>query len=186
MKREKNWPAVRLLICGLPGTGKSWLAQALKAEWEKEGAKVQTFDGDEVREMTGNWDFSETGRKWQAETMNGLARQAQNAGAIAIASFICPTQQLRAVFRYGNERTFVIWLNRRSAKAEKFVDTLALWENPGGKDDPVHFKISHWQRRNSEAKMIVKRIGRWTGAGPKAGPKATAEEGKEIKVCEGG
>ena len=175
---------IRILICGLPGTGKSWLASALS---ETLGASAQTFDGDEIRAAARIWDFSPAGRQWQAETMNGLCAQAERRGQIGIASFICPTRQLRETFRWGNQRTFVIWLNRESPKAQQFPDTLKLFQPVGEiASDPVHFKISHWQNRAEEHKLILKRLRKWgaIAEGPTAKAEGPAANG-ENKVGEG-
>ena len=55
---------MKILIMGLPGSGKTYLAARLqpllKAAW---------YNADNVREMANDWDFSEEGRKRQAKRM---------------------------------------------------------------------------------------------------------------------
>jgi len=165
---------IRILICGLPGTGKSWLARTLGKAL---GTSAASFDGDEVRAATRIWDFSPAGRQWQAETMNGLCASAERRGLIGIASFICPTRQLRETFRWGNSRTFVIWLDRESEKAKKYPDTMKLFQ-PLGKieSDPVHFKISGWKNMATEHELILKRLKKWGAIAE--GPTAANGENK--------
>ena len=61
----------KILIMGLPGAGKTYLANILHkiigAEW---------INADEVRRKANDWDFSEEGRKRQALRMKGLADEA--------------------------------------------------------------------------------------------------------------
>ena len=174
---------IRILICGLPGTGKTWMAKTLGKTL---GPSAAVFDGDEVRAAARIWDFSPAGRQWQAETMNGLCASAERKGQIGIASFICPTAQLRETFRWGNDRTFVIWLNRESPKAQQYPDTLKLFQPLGlHPRDPVHFKISHWQNRATEHQLVLKRLRKWgaIAEGPPAesiaeGPPAESGENK--------
>ena len=81
----------KILICGRSGSGKSFLSNYLK-----EFFKFIYFNGDDVRELTNNKDFTITGRIHQAETMKHLA---ENCGdKIVVCDFICPTKELRNIF----------------------------------------------------------------------------------------
>ena len=62
----------KILIMGLPGSGKTTLASKLvpmlKAKW---------INNDEVRKKANDWDFSEEGRTRQAKRMSDLFAQHQ-------------------------------------------------------------------------------------------------------------
>ena len=79
---------MKILIFGLPGSGKTTLAKDL----------VKLIGGvhinaDEVRESYDDWDFSIEGRIRQAYRMKFLSDGVVLAGKIAIADFICPTKK---------------------------------------------------------------------------------------------
>ena len=68
MKKKKN--KVKILIMGLPGSGKTYLAKRvvklLNAEW---------LNADKVRGHYNDWDFSKEGRMRQANRMKLLTQK---------------------------------------------------------------------------------------------------------------
>ena len=87
----------KILVCGLPGSGKTTLAKVLAPML---GAVL--FDGDGVRKLTQNWDFSEDARLDQTARMSWLCDQVITAGHTAIAAFICPTGNTPRLHRGGH------------------------------------------------------------------------------------
>ena len=77
----------KVLIFGLPGSGKSTFANKLiyKTNW-------CYFNGDEVRAMFNDWDFSNKGRIRQAERIYGLPKLAHTH---SIIDFVCPYEKYR-------------------------------------------------------------------------------------------
>ena len=73
---------MRVLIFGLPGSGKTYLASRLKKYL---GDYAEHFNADEVRTNANDWDFSDAGRKRQSERMSKLVTDSVNNGKIAIA-----------------------------------------------------------------------------------------------------
>lgn len=81
----------KLLICGRSQSGKSFFANYLK-----EFLDFSHFNGDFVRELTRNKDFTMVGRVRQAFCMKLLA---ENSGSeVVVCDFICPTKELRKIF----------------------------------------------------------------------------------------
>ena len=81
---------LRILIFGLPGSGKTTLAIKLA---KKLGAVH--LNADEVRGKFKDWDFSDEGRLRQAFRMSDLANSAE--AKYVIMDFVCPTRQLREI-----------------------------------------------------------------------------------------
>ena len=65
--------AKRILIMGLPGAGKTYLATQLKRRLEAHGQTVSWLNADEVRRHYNDWDFSVEGRIRQSMRMRDLA-----------------------------------------------------------------------------------------------------------------
>ena len=64
----------RILIMGLPGAGKTTLAQELVKHLDS----VEWFNADIVRNLHQDWDFSEVGRLRQAHRMANSANQSSS------------------------------------------------------------------------------------------------------------
>ena len=62
-----------ILIMGLPGAGKTTLADALAKKIE-----AKRLNADQVRKEANDWDFSEEGRKRQAKRMSDFALKLLN------------------------------------------------------------------------------------------------------------
>ena len=59
---------MKILICGLPGSGKTTLAKLLSEQLDNS----VWFNADAVRKLHDDWDFSEEGRLRQADRMAKL------------------------------------------------------------------------------------------------------------------
>ena len=110
---------MKILIMGLPGSGKTTLAKSL----------VNLIGGihinaDEVREKYDDWDFSNEGRTRQAYRMKFLSDGVVQAGKIAVADFICPTPEARELF----PADYIIWVD--TIKEGRFEDTNQMFVKP--------------------------------------------------------
>jgi len=84
---------MKILIMGLPGSGKTYLAERmqpiLNSAW---------YNADKVREMANDWDFSPEGRIRQSLRMKSLADFEKSQGRIVICDFVCPTKETKENF----------------------------------------------------------------------------------------
>ena len=90
----------KILIMGLPGSGKTTLAKELK-----KNLKADWINADKVRKKFDDWDFSKKGVLRQAKRMRDLAKKSKNF--FVIADFICPYREGRKIFK----PDFLVWMN---------------------------------------------------------------------------
>tara|TARA_R110002074_G_scaffold108681_1_gene234470 strand:- start:241 stop:681 length:441 start_codon:yes stop_codon:yes gene_type:complete len=109
----------KILIFGLPGSGKSYLAEPLAEElggvW---------INADQVREQYDDWDFSDEGRMRQALRMKFLSEGVVRAGKFAITDFVCPFEKARVDFA----PDYSVWMD--TIKEGRFEDTNKIFEKP--------------------------------------------------------
>lgn len=112
--------AKKILIMGLPGAGKTTLANILVPR-----LNAVHFNADAIRaNVNKDLGFAHEDRIEQARRMGWLCERVVEAGTYAIADFVCPTKQTRAAFG----EAFVVWVDR--IKKSRFPDTDALFEEP--------------------------------------------------------
>jgi len=114
---------VKILICGLPGAGKTTLGRPFA---DLIGGIF--LNADEIRKEYDDWDFSPEGRMRQAMRMKFLSDGIVKAGKIAVADFICPTRQAREQFN----ADFIVWMD--TIKEGRFEDTNKMFERPAEVD----------------------------------------------------
>ena len=108
-----------ILIMGLPGAGKTTLANELTKL-----IRSKRLNADEIRKAANDWDFSEEGRTRQSKRMSDAALKIKNEGNIVIADFICPTPEARKLF----PADYVVWVD--TIKKGRFEDTNQMFVKP--------------------------------------------------------
>jgi len=87
-------------LYGLSGSGKSTIANAFERRLHDSGFLSQTLDGDNIRSgLNANLGFTDDDRKENIRRIAEVAKLYLNSGLITIASFICPTRELRQLAR---------------------------------------------------------------------------------------
>jgi adenylylsulfate kinase len=111
---------MRILIMGLPGSGKTTLARELNKHLQS-----KWYNADDIRASENDWDFSNDGRIRQALRMKTLAEDSESYGfKYVICDFVAPTESIRNIF----DADFTIWMNTISES--RFNDTNSLFEPP--------------------------------------------------------
>ena len=86
-----------ILIMGLPGSGKTTLANELisKIKLDSKAKKIINIDGDDLRSISRNQDYSKEGRIKNISTAISIMRFLANKKYICIVSIVAPYKFLR-------------------------------------------------------------------------------------------
>src|SRR3954471_14394359 len=84
---------------GQPGAGKTTLAQALVKALKERGHAAVHLDGDILRAVTDNRDFSTAGRMKNVRAAQALAAHIHNDDVWVVAAFVSPFRHLREEFK---------------------------------------------------------------------------------------
>lgn len=148
-------------LTGLPCSGKTTLATALKKELDKSGYKTVHLDGDVLRAGTNkDLGFSSNDRRENLKRVACMARDLNCEGNWVIASFVSPTNELRDMVREIIGPMWLVYVKCSLAECRKrdvkgmyqkalkgeikeFTGISAPFEEPGGADIIVNTENSN-------------------------------------------
>jgi adenylylsulfate kinase len=178
----------RILIMGLPGSGKTYFSERLKKYIEDNSnvqtmpvermlhlelppiaytSKVDWFNADEIRKKYNDWDFSREGRIRQSIRMFDFAISC--SGDFVICDFVAPLTEQRNNFK----ADWTIWMD--TIDAGRYEDTNRAFESPEVYDFRVteknaekwaefvgdHILYNRRRPRFDWQKETVQMLGRW-------------------------
>jgi len=120
---------MKVLIFGLPGSGKSTLAKPFA-----DLIGGVHINADEVRTKYDDWDFTPEGRIRQAQRMKHIADGVVMAGKVAVADFVCSTENARSEFN----PNYTVWMD--TIEKGMYEDTNAMFEKP----EKVDYHVAKW------------------------------------------
>jgi len=138
----------KILIMGLPGSGKTYFAERLKKYMETHGNMslsrlsdyeivpynnrciVDWFNADEIRKRFNDWDFSKEGRIRQSLRMAEFAIKSK--GDYVICDFVAPLPEMRHNFK----ADWTIWMD--TIESGRYEDTNKIFVAP----DIYDFRIN--------------------------------------------
>jgi adenylylsulfate kinase len=109
----------RILIMGLPGSGKTTLAHQLSSLLSP---NCLWINADEIRELYNDWDFSLEGRIRQSIRMRELADASEKE--YVICDFVAPLVEMRNNFN----ADYTIWVD--TITEGRYKDTNKLFVSP--------------------------------------------------------
>lgn len=111
---------MKILIMGLPGSGKTWLAERLQ-----KSLNCAWFNADAVRKMANDWNFDINSRIRQAHRMRNMADyEIENCSSVVICDFVCPNEETRKAF----SPDITIWLD--TIASGRYDNTNKIFEQP--------------------------------------------------------
>ena len=84
---------------GQPGHGKTTLALALIEHLRAQGVEPFHVDGDDLRALTANADYSRAGREANIRRAQTIAHYLQNQGRTVVVSLVAPYRDIREEFK---------------------------------------------------------------------------------------
>lgn len=127
--------AKAILVFGLPGSGKTTLANKLFQKL----SNAEHINADMVRQKFNDWDFSEIGRIRQGNRMVELAKNS--TAQWAIVDFVCPKESTRV------NGSFDLKIFMDTISQSRYQDTNKVFERP---ETPLDY---HFKEFNSDEQV---------------------------------
>ena len=116
---------------GQPGHGKTTLAKALIAHLCAQGSEPFHVDGDDLRALTANADYSHAGREANIRRAQTIAHYLQKQGRTVVVSLVAPYRDIREELKANAEVTevYVHTAEQRGREDRHATDYEAPLEN---------------------------------------------------------
>ena len=119
-----------ILVCGLPGSGKTTLAEKITDKLKNVGYTVNWYNADFLRQKLDDWDFSYDGRLRQATRMKECSDK--HLTGYVIIDMVAPLPEFRDVIN----PNITIWVD--TINTGRFENTNNMFEPP----ENYHFRVT--------------------------------------------
>jgi len=137
---------IKILICGLPTSGKTTLSQSLQPLLKD----CDYLNGDIIRRATNDWDFTVEGRLRQASRFKEMSDKCTSK--YCLMDFICPLPEMRHILN----ADWIIWID--TINESIYEDTNKMFIKPEKYDFRITEKNSDkWSKFISEYILNNKR-----------------------------
>ncbi|HET9991875.1 MAG TPA: adenylyl-sulfate kinase [Kofleriaceae bacterium] len=103
---------------GLPASGKTTLAERLRAQLAEHGRTAIVLDGDTMRDVLGVHGYGEADRAAFYRTLGQLAALIANQGVVVLVPATAPQREHRDPARRGDHRFVEVWVDAPLAECE--------------------------------------------------------------------
>ncbi len=141
---------MKILVMGLPGSGKTTFAKKLLAEFQFSKLEfkfnhISWLNADQVRKDHDDWDFSTEGRIRQSLRMKMLADTANAWNHLVIVDFICPTVETRKNFN----ADMIVFMDTISKS--QYEDTNSMFDRNVNAD----YNVTNWNQEGEIIEQIL-------------------------------
>ena len=108
-----------LWLMGQSGHGKTVQANLLINYLRKQNKPVFHIDGDDLRDLTTNKDYSKNGRIENIKRAQIIAKYLQNKGNNVVVSLMTPYKDIREDFKSSTENVYEIYVNTNEIRGRE-------------------------------------------------------------------
>ena len=133
----------KLLVMGLPGSGKTFLSKELKKI-----IPIIHLNADEIRKHFNDWDFSKEGRLRQADRMKRFSDYIYLQKISPLADFVCPLDETRNILN----PDIIIWMD--TEKKGRFENTNKIFQKPKNFNFRITTKNAKYWAKHIKERII--------------------------------
>ena len=97
-------------LTGQPGSGKTTLAKGVVSNYDYLGKKVFHIDGDNLRDITENYDYTAEGRYKNVTNAQFIAKVLSKSGYVVVVSLVSPYKIVRGNLKNHIENYYEIYV----------------------------------------------------------------------------
>lgn len=117
-------------LCGQPASGKTTIGKELVAYFQEKNENVLMIDGDNLRDILCNHDYSPSGREKNLESVLNIARFLDAGGFHVVIAVVAPYNKHRQELKRTNQMVEVyLYTDEIRGREHYFVDNFEMPES---------------------------------------------------------